>query len=290
MNTNDIAVLARQIRRYALLSIHSATSGHPGGALSCSDILAVLYGNELGSQDKDVPASERNRFIMSKGHACPALYAAWAATKLINPQELTTLRHLAGRLEGHPHVGATPLAETSTGSLGQGISVACGIALGARMQGWSNRVYALLGDGEMQEGEVWEALMFANHHKLGNLCAIIDYNKLQSDNTNAKIMGLEPLQDKLRAFGWNVTEIDGHNLNEIAGGFDQARKDTSSPTIILAHTRKGQGVSFMVGKPNWHGSLLLTDEDFTKSLIELGVHETETPAWIDGTIFSKVAL
>ena len=289
MNQSAIETLAETIRRYSLVSIHAAKSGHPGGALSCADVLAVLYGGELGPQGDEVPESERHRFIMSKGHACPALYAAWAATDMLEPRELTTLRHLEGRLEGHPHVGATPLAETSTGSLGQGMSVACGMALGARMKGWKTRVYVLLGDGELQEGEVWEALMFAAHHKLSNLCAVIDYNKLQSDDFNANIMGLEPLAEKLSAFGWNVIEIDGHDVGAIADAFDAYRGEAERPTIVVAHTNKGQGVSFMAGKPNWHGSLLLTAEDLARSLVDLGVAEDETAAWIDGSLFERSA-
>jgi transketolase len=287
MDPASLETLAQTIRRYSLVSIHAAKSGHPGGVLSCADILAVLYGNELGAQD--APESERNRFIMSKGHACPALYAAWAATDLLDPKELTTLRHLDGRLEGHPDVISTPLAETSTGSLGQGMSVACGMALGARHQGWTSRIYALLGDGELQEGEIWEALMFAAHHKLSNLCAIIDYNKLQSDDFNANIMGLEPLADKLAAFGWNVLEIDGHDFAAITGAFDTFRAETEKPTVIVAHTAKGQGVSFMAGKPNWHGSILLTAEDLGRSLVDLGIAESDTAEWINGSIFERIA-
>lgn len=227
---------------------------------------------------------DRDRFVLSKGHACPALYATWAAQGFIAPQSISTLRKLGSPLQGHPHVIDMPLAETSTGSLGQGFSAAVGMALGLRHQGKEARVYTLLGDGEMQEGQVWEAAMSASHHKLDNLCTIVDYNKLQSDDFNANIMALEPLAVKWRAFGWNAVEIDGHDFDEIKTAFDAARNTTELPTVIIAHTTKGKGVSYMENSAPWHGSVKLTNDDVSKALQDLSLDNATAQDWIDGII------
>lgn len=253
--------LARQIRRDALIQIHRAGSGHPGGSLSCADILAVLYGSVL-----QMEGESRDRFVLSKGHGCPALYAAWANVGLIEREVLEGFRKAGERLQGHPHVLATPLAETSTGSLGQGFSTAVGMALGYRHQGLQGRIFVLLGDGELQEGIVWEAAMCAAHYRLGNLVAIIDYNKLQSDARNEDIMGLEPLAAKWQAFGWHVLELDGHDHDALQKAFS-ARYD--KPAVVIAHTVKGKGVSWMEDIPAWHGSVRLKDDELARALEEL---------------------
>ncbi len=248
------------------------------------DILATLYGWELTLPSRADASDARDRFVLSKGHACPALYATWAALGLIAPQSVTTLRKLGSPLQGHPHVIDMPLAETSTGSLGQGFSAAVGMALGLRHQKQADRVYALLGDGELQEGQVWEAAMSASHHGVDNLCAIVDYNKLQSDDLNEKIMALEPLAVRWRAFGWHALEIDGHDLEAIKGALDTARNTGGRPTVIIAHTVKGKGVSYMEDNAPWHGSVKLSQEDISKALQDLSLDNATAQDWIDGII------
>jgi len=277
-----LAAHAREIRRLAVAAIYHATSGHPGGSLSCADILSVLYGNELGIDASNAASPDRNRFVMSKGHAAPALYAAWASFGLLDRKTALSLRKLNNVAQGHPHVLDLPLAETSTGSLGQGFSAAIGMALGLRHQKKSARIYALLGDGELQEGEVWEGAMCAAHHRLSNLCAIIDYNKLQSDDRNEAIMGLEPLAQKWRAFGWHTLEISGHDIAAITAALDEARAINWRPTVIIAHTIKGQGVPYMEDQPLWHGSVKLTREQAETALVSLGASAAETKDLIDG--------
>ena len=273
MNTN-------QIRRNSLISIYHAESGHPGGVLSSIDLIAYLYMEEMRYDKKDFSIKERDRFILSKGHCAPALYAVAAEAGIIEKSRLNGLRKLNHELQGHTHRGTTPWVEASTGSLGHGFSFAIGEAQGLKLQKINNRVYVMLGDGELQEGEVWEGVMFASHHKLDNLCAIIDYNKMQSDDLNENIIGLEPLADKWKSFGWHVLEIDGHNFNEIGKAFDEAKTKRDQPTVIIAHTIKGKGVSYMEGSPAWHGSLKLSDEDLTHALLELGATEAEIERYI----------
>ena len=272
---------ARDIRRTSIAAIYHATSGHPGGSLSCADLLAALYGSELKLDPKDPLAADRSRFVLSKGHAAPALYATWASFGFMKPAEALTLRKLGSRAQGHPHVGDIPLAETSTGSLGQGFSVAIGIALGLRHQHNAARVYTILGDGELQEGEVWEGAMCAAHHKLSNLCAIIDYNKLQSDDRNAAIMGLEPLAQKWRAFGWNTLEISGHDIASIISAFGEARATDNRPTVIIAHTIQGKGVAYMEDQPLWHGSVKLSREQAETALVSLGTPVAQIKELLD---------
>jgi transketolase len=274
MNTN-------QIRRNSLISIYQAESGHPGGVLSSIDIIAFLFTKEMKYDPKDFSIKERDRFILSKGHCAPALYAVAAEVGIIDKSRLNGLRKLNHELQGHTHRGATPWVEASTGSLGQGFSFAIGEAKGLKIQNIDNRVYVMLGDGELQEGEVWEGVMFAGHHKLDNLCAVIDYNKMQSDDMNKNIMGLEPLVDKWKSFNWHVIEIDGHNFDEIGKAFDEARTKLNKPTVVIAHTIKGKGVSYMEGSPAWHGSLELSTEDLTQALLELGVTQEELKGYIN---------
>ncbi len=277
-----IAERACEIRRVALAAIYHAGSGHPGGSLSCADLLATLYGSELKITVEDTLNPERNRFVLSKGHAAPALYAAWAAFGLMDPGEALTLRRLGSKAQGHPHVPDCALAETSTGSLGQGFSAAIGMALGLRYQKRPARVYAMLGDGELQEGEVWEGAMSAAHFRLSNLCAIIDYNKLQSDDRNQNILALEPLAQKWRAFGWHVIEIQGHDIAAILAALDDARLMQSHPTVIIAHTIKGKGVPYMEDQPLWHGSVKLSREQTETALVSLSTQSLHMKELIDG--------
>lgn len=272
---------AQEIRRLTLAMIYHARSGHPGGSLSCVDLLTHLYFRELQLGDgPDDP--QRDRFILSKGHACPALYATWMVRGLVSIEDWATLRRLGSPWQGHPDVLQTPLAETSTGSLGQGFSVAIGMAIGLRQQRQGARVYAILGDGELQEGSVWEGAMLAAHRGLSNLCVLIDYNKMQSDDYNENIVSLEPLANKWEAFGWRVCEVNGHDHGEIAGALAIARATAGSPTVIIANTVKGAGVDYMENVPSWHGSVALTDEDLERGLRGLGVAPEDLVAWFEG--------
>lgn len=263
------------LRRKALESIYFAKSGHPGGVLSSIDIINFLFSNTMKYNINDFENLNRDRFILSKGHSAPALYAVAAKVGIIPEERLNGLRKINHELQAHTHRGSTPWAEASTGSLGQGFSFAIGEAKAMKMQSIDNRVYVMLGDGELQEGEVWEGAMFSSHHKLDNLCAIIDYNKMQSDDLNKNIMGLEPLVDKWSSFGWNVQEINGHNTKEMKLAFKRARYKKNKPTIIIAHTIKGKGVSFMENSPTWHGSVKLSNTDFKQALLELGATNKE---------------
>ena len=246
------------VRRKALESIYYARSGHPGGVLSSIDIIDFLFSSEMQYDFRNLDNIDRDRFILSKGHSAPALYAVAAKIGIIAEDRLNGLRKLNHELQAHTHRVSTPWVEASTGSLGQGFSFAIGEAKGLKMQSIDNRVYVMIGDGELQEGEVWEGSMFAAHHHLDNLCAIVDYNKMQSDDLNENIMGLEPLTDKWNSFGWNVLEIDGHNFEEISGAFKSARNTSGQPSIIIAHTVKGKGVSFMENVPTWQGSVKMS--------------------------------
>ena len=282
MKNEKLMEKSRRSRIYSLVSIFHAESGHPGGVLSSVDILTYLFEIGLNYSRKTIPEYDDDRFVLSKGHAAPALYAVAAEAGIIDRSELNSLRKLGSKMQGHPDRNSAPWVEASTGSLGQGFSYAIGEAKGFRMKNRSNRVYALLGDGELQEGEVWEGAMFAGHYGLSNLCAIIDYNKMQSDDLNKNIMTLEPLADKWKAFNWNVIEIDGHNYDEIEKAFVSARRCENKPTVIIAHTIKGKGVSYMEGIPAWHGSVKLTDENLNDALQDLGVAESEMEVTING--------
>jgi transketolase len=267
---NDIAASATFVRQHSIASIYHAGSGHPGGAMSCADILACLFGAELNFWPDAVDDPHRDRFVLSKGHAAPALYAVGAQYGFCNKREALSLRKLNSKFQGHPHVLDMPWVETSTGSLGQGFSVALGMAMGLKIQKSQARVYTLLGDGELQEGEVWEAAMCAAHHRLDNLCAIIDYNKLQSDDRNDNIMRLEPLAAKFRAFDWAVAEIDGHDIPEILGALRRASSTHGRPSLLIANTVKGKGVPYMENIPTWHGSVKLTQAQAEEALTALG--------------------
>ena len=264
---NRMKEKSEKIRVDILKSIHHAQSGHPGGSLSIVDILVYLYFKEMNIEDwRD---SNRDRFILSKGHACPALYAVLVEKGFIEEKELWNLRKTGVLLQGHPEVGI-PGIEVASGSLGQGFSAALGIAVGAKRLKKPFRVYTILGDGECNEGQVWEGAMFGAFHKLDNLVAIIDYNNLQSDDRCDNVTALSPLSEKWKAFRWNVLEINGHDFEKIGNAFEIARKTKGKPTCIIAHTIKGKGVSFMENNPDWHGSRGLTDEELKQALKESG--------------------
>ncbi|MGC8536411.1 MAG: transketolase [Rhizomicrobium sp.] len=273
--TVQVRAAAAFTRKHAIAAIYHAGSGHPGGALSCADILAALFGAELNLWPDEPGEPDRDRFVLSKGHAAPALYAVASHFGFCSPRAALSLRKLGSPFQGHPHVVDLPWVETSTGSLGQGISVAVGMALGLRLKKSSARVYTLLGDGELQEGEVWEAAMCAAHYGLDNLCAIIDYNKLQSDARNDAIMRLEPLAAKWRAFDWAVAEIDGHDVDALLRTLRRAGSSQGRPSLIIAHTIKGKGVPFMENVPTWHGSVKLTRAQASEALAALGSSDTE---------------
>jgi transketolase len=276
-----LAEAARFIRCHSVASIFHAGSGHPGGALSSADLFACLYGAEMNVWPGAVNEPTRDRFVLSKGHAAPALYATGAHYGFCDPKAALRLRKWNSPFQGHPHVLDLPWVETSTGSLGQGISVSVGMAIGLRLQKIPARVYTMLGDGELQEGEVWEAAMSAAHHKLDNLCAVIDYNKLQSDNCNDAIMRLEPLADKWRAFGWSVAEIDGHDIPQILEHLRHAGATREKPSVVIAHTIKGKGVPYMENIPAWHGSVKLTRAQSEEALTALGAGAEEMKALLD---------
>ena len=273
--------LSNTLRKDSLALIFHAESGHPGGVLSAIDIFAYLWSHELNYTAVH-EIYKKSRFILSKGHAVAMIYAAAGRSGLLSPSQAPTLRQLNSPLQGHPHVVDTPWVETSTGSLGQGFSVALGMAMGYRAQKIDTKIYAMLGDGELQEGEVWEAFMCGAHHGLSNLCCIIDYNKLQSDATNKTIMNFEPLEEKLLAFGWNVISIDGHDVNDISRAVEKFKSTRDKPTVIIANTIKGKGVSFMEGNPAWHGSVKIRVEELTLALTELRAQPEEIDRYISG--------
>jgi transketolase len=277
----QLAIAAAFVRKHAIASIYHAGSGHPGGAMSCADLLACLFGAELNFWPTDIDDPHRDRFVLSKGHAAPALYAVGAHYGFCDAKAALKLRKLGSPFQGHPHVLDLPWVETSTGSLGQGFSVALGMAMGLKMQHSTARVYTLLGDGELQEGEVWEAAMCASHHQLDNLCVLIDYNKLQSDNRNDATMRLEPLAAKWRAFDWAIAEIDGHDITQILSTFRRAGATQKRPTVIIAHTVKGKGVNYMENVPSWHGSVKLTRQQAEDALLSLGAHRNEIKELLD---------
>ena len=260
---------ARRLRVDIVKTLHSSQSGHTGGSLSAIDMVTALYFHEMKHDPTNPAWSERDRFVLCKGHAAPALYVALAATGYFPKEDLMMLRRLGSHLQGHPDSKQTPGVEVCTGSLGQGLSMANGMALGLRLDGSASRVYALLGDGELQEGQVWEAAMAAGHFKLDNLCALIDVNRLQIDGEVEKVMNVEPVTDKFRAFGWNVIDIDGHDMAAIVGALAQAAEVKGLPTAIVARTVKGKGVSFFENKASYHG-VAPSDEELPKALECLG--------------------
>lgn len=269
LSVEQLKEKARELRRHIIRMTAAAGSGHPGGSLSCVELVTALYFHELKHDVENPKWPDRDRFVLSKGHACPALYAALAEAGYVDPEGLTTLRKLDSPYQGHPDMQRLPLLEASSGSLGVGLSVALGLALNARIEGRAYRVYALIGDGESNEGQIWEAASFAAYHKIDNLVCITDYNKMQLDGFVKDILDMAPLAEKWRSFGWQVEEVDGHNFEELLKAFAAARQVRGKPVQILAHTVKGKGVSFMENVPRFHG-MAPTPEEAEKALAELG--------------------
>lgn len=264
----QMQITACKIRLGVIEGVYCGKSGHPGGSLSISDVLAYLYFKEMNIDPANPKWPERDRLVLSKGHTAPGLYSALANRGYFPLDDLKTLRHIDSYLQGHPDMKGTPGVDMSSGSLGQGISVATGMALSGKISNDSYRVYAILGDGELEEGQVWEAAMFASHKKLDNLCAVIDFNNLQIDGSLDEVNSPCPIDEKFRAFGWNVVVIDGHDFDQIEDAFAQARQTKGQPTAIVMHTTKGKGVSFMENKASWHGAAP-NDEQYAQAMQEL---------------------
>lgn len=260
LSTEEIQKVANRIRLDVIEMTTAAGSGHPGGSLSCADLLATLYFRVMNVFPEDPYNEARDRFVLSKGHAAPALYAALAERGYFPKDELLTLRKIGSRLQGHPAYREVPGVEVTTGSLGQGLSMASGIALAGQMDGKDYRTFCLLGDGELQEGQNWEAVMFAHKYKLSRLTAFVDRNRLQITGNTEETMPLDPLPEKFRSFGWNVIIIDGHNIRQIIEACDKAGRSRKAPTAVIMNTIKGKGVSFMEGKAEWHGKACKPEE------------------------------
>ncbi len=265
----DLLEMTRTVRADILTMVHKAGSGHPGGSLSAADLMVGLYFGDIIKVDPTNPDwRDRDRFILSKGHAAPVIYSVLARKGFFPVEELWTLRKLGSILQGHPHRQSTPGLDCSSGSLGQGLSIANGLALGFKKQKMPNRVYCLLGDGELQEGQIWEAVMTAAQNRLDNLCAIVDYNHVQLDGTTEQIKDLGDLCGKWHDFGWNVIELDGHNMDQILEAYRMAAVFKGKPSVLIANTVKGKGVSFMEGDCNWHGNAP-NAEQLEKALAEV---------------------
>ena len=265
---NELRKIAKEIRKDIIEQVYAAKSGHPGGSLSIADIMAVLYFNEMNIDEKNPKWEERDRFVLSKGHCAPALYAALCEKGFFEREDLKSFRKLGSFLQGHPDMKKTPGVDSSSGSLGQGFSVANGMAISAKLDNKSYRVYCLLGDGEIEEGQVWEAAMASNKYKLDNLCVIVDNNNLQIDGTIKEVMNPYPIDKKFKSFGFNVINIDGNDIEEILKAFEDARNVKDRPTCIVAKTIKGKGVSFMENKAEWHGRAP-SEEEYKVALEEL---------------------
>lgn len=265
---NHLKNIAANIRLGILEGVHAASSGHPGGSLSIAEIITYLYFEEMNVDPKDPMDADRDRFVLSKGHTAPALYAALAQKGYFDKAELKKLRHIDSFLQGHPDMKGTPGVDMSTGSLGLGFSTACGMALAAKIDGKDYRTYSIIGDGESEEGQIWEACMFASHYKLDNLVAIFDWNGLQIDGRVEEVMNPTPYDKKLEAFGFHVITIDGHDFEQIESAFNEAKTVKGKPTAIIAKTVKGKGVSFMEDKVGWHGSAP-NDEQYAAAVAEI---------------------
>ncbi len=259
---------SRLLRIETLKMIHHSPAGHPGGSLSVADVIAALYFSELNVKPKEPNFPQRDRFILSKGHACATLYAALGLRGYFDMKEFKLFRRIDGILEGHPSV-KIPGIDAPSGSLGMGLSQGIGMAIGAKVSEQSFRTYVVLGDGDMQEGSTWEAIMAAGHHELDNICALLDYNKIQQDGFVTETMDFSPLTSKLEAFKWSVLEIDGHDCIQIKEAFKEARKIKGKPTFIIANTVKGKGVSFMENKPEYHGTVPIDETILSKALEEI---------------------
>lgn len=267
-DVKELEKIAKKVRIGIIEQVYNGKSGHPGGSLSCADILTVLYFNQMNINPNEPKAESRDRFVLSKGHASPALYSVLANRGYFDIEELKTFRGIESRLQGHPDMNKVPGVDMTTGSLGQGLSVANGIALSSKLNSDGLRVYCLLGDGEIQEGQVWEAAMSSSHYKLDNLCVIVDNNNLQIDGEIDKVKNIYPIDEKFKSFGFEVIKIDGHNIAQIVEAFAQSKKVKGKPTAIIANTIKGKGVSFMENKAGWHGKAP-NEEEYKIAMEEL---------------------
>lgn len=276
MDNRQLAIESAKTKLLTVKIVHDAASGHPGGSISCMDILTYLYNEEMKYDPKNPQDPDRDRFVLSKGHCTPALYPTLARRGFFPVEDLKYFRSIEGHMSGHPDMHHVPGVDMSTGSLGQGISVAVGMALAGKISGKDYRVYSILGDGECAEGEVWEAMMAAHKYKLDNLCACVDWNGLQIDGPNEEVMPLEPLDKKCEAFGWHTIVIDGHDFDQIRAAYKEARETKGQPTMILARTIKGHGVSFMENSVSWHGKAP-NDEEYAaaKAELEAAIKELE---------------
>ena len=268
MENKELQKIANEVRKGIVTAVHAAKAGHPGGSLSAADIFTYLYFEEMNVDPKDPKNPDRDRFVLSKGHTAPGLYSAMAQRGYFPVEELTTLRKLGSRLQGHPSMQYLPGLDMSSGSLGQGISVACGMALSAKLDNKSYRTYTLLGDGEIEEGQVWEAAMFAGFRKLDNLVVIVDNNGLQIDGPIDQVCSPYPIDKKFEAFNFHVINIDAHDFDAIRAAFKEARETKGQPTAIIAHSLKGKGVSFMEGQVAWHG-VAPNDEEYAIAMADL---------------------
>ena len=272
MNSNlkkELSITACKVRMGVIEGTHCAKSGHPGGSLSAADIMTYLYFSQMNVDPQNPNKPDRDRFVLSKGHVAPALYATLAHRGFFPVEELKTLRKIGSRLQGHPDMKKIPGVDMSSGSLGQGISAACGMAKAAKLTGADYRVYAMLGDGEIQEGQVWESAMFASHYQLDNLCVLVDNNGLQIDGNIKDVMSPYPIDKKFEAFGFHVINIDGHDFDQIEAAYKEACTVKGKPTAIIAKTVKGKGVSFMENQASWHGTAP-NDEQYEIAMKELG--------------------
>ncbi|MBR0379042.1 MAG: transketolase [Mogibacterium sp.] len=273
----ELMKTACKVRMGIIEATHAANSGHPGGSLSAAEMFTYLYFREMKVDPKEPKKADRDRFVLSKGHTAPGLYSVLANRDFFPVEELKTLRKIGSRLQGHPNMNETPGVDMSTGSLGQGVSAAAGMALAAKKQGKDLRVYTLLGDGEIEEGQVWEAMMFAHHYGLDNLCVVVDNNDLQIDGRIADVIDPYPIPEKFKAFGLNVIEIDGHDFEQIEAAMNKARHTKGVPTAIIMKTTKGKGVSFMEDQAGWHGKAP-DDDQYRQAMDELGKQLEEVEA------------
>lgn len=264
----ELSIIANKVRKGALTAVYSAKSGHPGGSLSISDVLTLLYFEVMNIDPKNPKMENRDRFVLSKGHTAPALYATLAHRGFFDVEALKTFRNISSNLQGHPCMNKVPGVDMSTGSLGQGVSAAGGMALAAKLDNKDYRVYTILGDGELEEGQVWEQAMFAAHYKLDNLTAFVDFNGLQIDGDITKVMNPTPIDKKFEAFGWNVIVADAHNMQELYDAIETAKQVKGKPTVIVMKSVKGKGVSFMENQAGWHGAAP-NEEQYNQAIAEL---------------------
>ena len=281
MNNLDLEIISYKIKHHALDGVHAAKSGHPGGSLSISDILAILYFEQMNIDEKNPGWDMRDRFVLSKGHCAPALYGALAEKGFIPKEDIVTLRNIDSYLQGHPDMKNIPGVDMSTGSLGQGVCAAAGMALAAKLDNKDYRVYAVLGDGELEEGQVWENAMFATHYNLDNLTIIIDNNGLQIDGNIADVMSSLPIDKKYESFNWNVINVNAHDFDELRNAIESAKECKGKPTAIIAKSVKGKGVSFMENQAGWHGNAP-NDEQYEIACKELDEKLAELEALKNG--------